>query len=58
VLRRKDISNVYRGAMVAAHQSGRDYKNISKQLERLFRSGKQSRQLSIFPGVDVPASSS
>ena len=57
--RRKDISNDLREAIVAAHQSGKGYKAISiiLQRERLFTSGKHSGQLSIFPGVDVPASS-
>jgi len=31
--------------------------SITRQRERLFTSGKHSRQQSIFPGVDVPASS-
>jgi len=63
--RRKDISNDLGEATVAAHQSGKGYKAISKlfgvhhsrERERLFTSGKHRRQLPIYPGVDVPASS-
>lgn len=51
-------------AIVAAHQSDKGYKGICKQFEvhyftvkRLFTSRKHLKQLSIFPGVDVPANS-
>jgi len=48
-----------RKSIVAGHQSRKGYKAILKsiilQWGRLFTSGKYSRQLPIFPGVDIPA---
>ena len=60
--RTENISNDLREATVAAHQSGKGYKAISKlfgvlQFELSFATGKHSRQLTLFPGLDVPASS-
>ena len=51
--RRKDISSDLREAINAAHQSGRGYKVIFRHSGvHLFTSGKRSRQLLIFTGVD------
>ena len=60
--RRKDISNDPREAIVAAHQSGKGYKakhfEVHQCTERnIIKKWKLSRQLPVFPGVDVQESS-
>jgi len=52
--RTKDISDDLREATVAAHQSGKGYETISKQT---IIGGKHLRQLPVFPGAGIPASS-
>ena len=62
--RRKDISNDLKEAIVAAINVEflrmwlpNYVESVILQRERLFTSGKYSRQLSIFQGMNVPASS-
>ena len=50
--RRKEMSNDLREAIVAAHQSGKGYKSIFKQLTIILQ-WKHSRQLRIFPVAQI-----
>ena len=56
---KKDISSDHRETTIAAHQSGKGYKVISKQfglhhskVKKIIHKNKQSNKISDSPGID------